>query len=576
MASRTARRVFISYRREDAAYPAGWLFDRLAGYFGRGQVFKDVDSIRPGDDFVEAITNAVAACDVLLALIGDRWATAIDEHGQRRLDDPGDFVRLEIEAALGRDIRVIPILVNGAKMPRADEVPPSLAKLLHRQALELSAGRFEADSEELLDVLSTALGDVGETLPYKGLAAFQPEDADLFFGRRLLVDLLISRLQQRTTLVVGGPSGSGKSSVLRAGLLPALAAGALPSSRQWRVRIFTPGERPVSTLAKELAAAAPGQAPDADSLRKDPEAVRDAGAPDGLLLVVDQFEELFTLCDEPAERDAFLRAVAALSRPRQGGARVVLAVRADFYGACATHPWLAAAINDNHVLVGPMNRDELKEAIEGPARRVGLRLEDGLVDRVLADAGNDAGALPLVAHALVETWLRRDGVVLTVAGYEAAGAVAGAIGRTADELWGHLDAAEQRSARHLLLRLVRPGDGTPDTKRLLGWSEVGEDTTTRRVLQLFADSRLLTLDDRGVQLAHEALIRTWPRLAAWLDESRDELRAGERIEYAAREWERQGRDPDVLYRGAPLAVALEWRARHDDDVGVGRKPRHLG
>jgi hypothetical protein len=156
--SRTAPgRIFISYRREETAYAAGWLFNRLADEFGRGQVFKDVDSIELGDDFVEVITNAVGSTDVLLALIGDEWLTMTDEHGKRRLDDPDDFVRLEIEAALARKVRLIPILVDGARMPGGDELPPSLAPLARRQALELSPSRFDFDTSRLLEVLDKTL-----------------------------------------------------------------------------------------------------------------------------------------------------------------------------------------------------------------------------------------------------------------------------------------------------------------------------------------------------------------------------------------------------------------------------------
>ena len=153
-------RIFISYRREETAYPAGWLYDRLADRFSGGQVFKDVDSIQLGDDFVEVVTRAVGSCDVLLALIGDQWLTITDEHGRRRLDDPDDFVRLEIEAALTRNVRVIPILVDGAKMPHADELPDSLVKLVRRQALELSPARFEFDTSRLFDVLDWTLAEV--------------------------------------------------------------------------------------------------------------------------------------------------------------------------------------------------------------------------------------------------------------------------------------------------------------------------------------------------------------------------------------------------------------------------------
>jgi TIR domain len=156
----SAGRIFISYRREETAYPAGWLYDRLDDRFGGGQVFKDVDSIPLGDDFMEAITRAVGSCDVLLALIGDRWVTVTDERGHRRLDDPDDFVRLEIEAALARNVRVIPVLVDGARMPRVDELPGSLISLVRRQALELSPSRFDSDTNRLFRVLESTLAEV--------------------------------------------------------------------------------------------------------------------------------------------------------------------------------------------------------------------------------------------------------------------------------------------------------------------------------------------------------------------------------------------------------------------------------
>jgi hypothetical protein len=153
-------RIFISYRREETAYPAGWLFDRLAQHFGAAQIFKDVDSIKLGDDFVQVITRAVGACDVLLALIGDQWLTITNDRGRPRLEDPDDFVRLEIKAALERNVRIIPILVDGAKMPRADDLPAGLVGLERRQALELSPSRFEYDTSRLLNVLDMTLAEV--------------------------------------------------------------------------------------------------------------------------------------------------------------------------------------------------------------------------------------------------------------------------------------------------------------------------------------------------------------------------------------------------------------------------------
>jgi WD40 repeat protein len=528
-----------------------------------------------------------------LGLAKDQLATAIGPTmigGSPRFQAPEQTelgaavdARTDVYAATA----VVWVVLTGRPAPTPDELPVALLDVaeewrpvLARGLAEHPDGRFGSIAEWADAILAAGLvaptaasrtasvaAAPAATLPYKGLAAYEPEDAPLFFGRGDMVDQLVARLQRRSTLVIGGPSGIGKSSVLRAGLLTALAGGALPGSRQWQVCLLTPGDRPLSALREQLARVhGESTFPSVEALRAEPELARRAVSA-SVLVAVDQLEELFTVCDDADERDAFLRTLSAVTSGAQPVARVVLAVRADFYGTCATYPWLADAINENQVLVGPMTRAQLRETIEGPARRVGLVLEDGLVDRVLTDAGGDAGALPLVAHALVETWLRREGNRLTVAGYEATGGVDGAIGRSADDVWEQLSPEQQRVARGLLLRLVHPGEGTPDTKRLLSWTEVGTDRPTQLVVSGFADSRLLTADEHGVQLAHEALLRSWGRLTSWLDESRDELRAGERIEDAAREWDRQGRHPDLLYRGVPLGAALEWRTRHDGVVG---------
>ena len=233
-------------------------------------------------------------------------------------------------------------------------------------------------------------------------------------------------------------------------------------------------------------------------------------------------------------------------------------------------PWLADRISANQVLVGPMRRDELMRAIQGPAQRAGLRLEAGLVEAILDEAGDEAGALPLVAHALLETWLRRRGTLLTLDGFRAAGGVVGAISQSAEHAYERLDDDERRVARRLFLRLVNPGDDTPDTRRRLSWEEIDSDANSRTVVDTLANERLLTVDDRGVEIVHETLIRTWPRLRAWIDDNRDDLRMRQRVTQAAAEWARQERDPDLLYRGTPLATALEWRDR--SDVGLAELP----
>lgn len=410
----------------------------------------------------------------------------------------------------------------------------------------------------------------GTTCPYKGLAAFQPEDASLFFGRETFVDELVGRLRSARKLVIGGPSGSGKSSLLRAGLIPAVEAGALPGSQNWRVELFTPGSDAVAELRHQLATlASDGEIPSVAQLRSDPRSVRRlTTAEPGVLLAIDQFEELFTL-NSPADAECFLVVLAELVDPPRSQVRVAMSLRADFYGASALYPWLARCISDNQVLVGPMQRAELRRAIEGPAHRVGLRLEDGLVDAILDEEGAEPGSLPLVAHALMETWLRRRGSLLTLDGFRAAGGVAGALGQRADELYEmKLDDDERVAARRLLLRLVHAGDGVPDTRRRVTWAELGTDEATRRAVDKLADARLLSVDSQTVEIAHEAIIQTWPRLRGWIDETRDELRMRQRIDRAAAEWDGQDRNPALLYRGTPLDAALEWAGAAPDQLSA--------
>jgi hypothetical protein len=252
--------------------------------------------------------------------------------------------------------------------------------------------------------------------PYKGNAPFDTADAGWFFGRTRLVERLIVRLQDQTTLVVGGPAGCGKSSVVRAGVLPALIGGGLPGSGDWRHSVFTPGRNPLDALWVALGELAGTPLPDIFSLEEAPGSMAARVVQAGVL-VVDQFEELFTASSDPAERGAFLGLLEALAGGGRPGFRLILCVDTAFYGTLAAYPWLASVVSDNHVLVGLMTPDELKEAIEGPARRAGLRLEEGLAERI----GNEAGAsLPLLSQALNETWKSRKGRILTHEGYEAA------------------------------------------------------------------------------------------------------------------------------------------------------------
>jgi DNA-binding SARP family transcriptional activator len=277
--------------------------------------------------------------------------------------------------------------------------------------------------------------------PYKGLASFQEVDAPFFFGRERLVAQMVARLVGAPLLGVVGASGSGKSSALRAGLLAGLAAGVLPGSERWDRRVLRPGERPLQTL----------------------EAVVN-GANGRLVLAVDQFEEVFTLCRDPGEREAFVAALVALAGDRTA---VVLAVRADFYGHCAADPELRSLLSANTVLVGPMDDEERRRAIELPARGAGLRVEPALVDRLLADTAGEPGALPLLQSALLELWLQRDGRALTLDASARTGGVHGAIRRLAETVYARLTAEQQAIARGMLLRLAGEDAAGGTVRRLV-------------------------------------------------------------------------------------------------------------
>jgi WD40 repeat protein/DNA-binding SARP family transcriptional activator len=380
--------------------------------------------------------------------------------------------------------------------------------------------------------------DGGDSIicPFKGLASFEAADAPYFFGRERLVAELVAQLVGAPLLGVIGPSGSGKSSVVRAGLLPALANGVLPGSETWAQEVMRPGEHPLGALNAAL---------EHTGSRR-------------FVLVVDQFEETFTACRDERERGAF---IGHLVRAADGDGRVVIALRADFYGRCAEYPALARALAGNQVLVGPMQPEELRRAITCPAQRVGLTVEDDLVGAIVADVQDAPGALPLLSTALLELWQRRDGRRLRLASYAETGGVRGAVARLAEEAFSHLDAEQQVLARRLLLRLVEVDDDGAVERRRLALAELGGGEDVEHVLDLLADRRLVTISEGTAELAHEALLREWPRLRGWIDEDREGLRIERGLRAGAREWRRVGKDDGALYRGARLAEASDWSSR---------------
>ncbi|HEV8251459.1 MAG TPA: protein kinase, partial [Gaiellaceae bacterium] len=395
--------------------------------------------------------------------------------------------------------------------------------------LRRALGRF--DAQRPVDV---------EDCPFKGLASFDVEDAELFFGREQLVAEVVARLAGTSLVGVVGPSGSGKSSVVRAGLLPALAGGALPGSEDWAQAVIRPGEHPLAELERARSGA--------------PAARR--------VLAVDQLEEVFTICHDEEERAAFLEALVAAA----ADGPVVVAVRADFYGRFAPYGSFASLLAQSHVLVGPMGPEELRRVIELPAARAGLRCEPALVDSLVADVVDEPGGLPLLSTALVELWQRRESRTLRLEAYRLTGGVRGAVARLAEDAFEQLSAEQRTVARSILLRLAG-GEGGTFTRRRASLSELDLETNedVRRVISVLSEWRLVTVRHDELEVAHEALLREWPRLRGWLEEDSEGRRLHRHLIESAKEWDRAGRDPGELYRGARLAAALDWSGDHPSE-----------
>ncbi|MGW1764014.1 nSTAND1 domain-containing NTPase [Streptomyces sp. NPDC002073] len=510
---------------------------------------------------------------------------------------------------------------NGAKPPTADLARSCDAALRAAGAL---AGLVP-------EVPHPRPPEPARDCPYRGLAPFGTEDADWYFGRERAAAALMARLSERAgtgPLAVVAPSGAGKSSLLRAGLAPALTRvdpgppgppaprkshkpqkpheqqeqqeqeqeqeqetpPGPPHPHDHRTRrhvlICTPTADPLAELLATLAEAVdPDTLPTAAELARHPALLAPAlraattPGPTRLVLVVDQFEEIFTLCRDEAERRACLAALAALARGgADAAALVVLGLRADFSGRCLAYPELAEVFTHGLFVLSPMAPDELRAAVTCPAERAGLVLEPGLVEVLLRDAGAGDGdppgaawALPLLSHALLVTWGARTGRTLTVAGYEATGGLRGAVARTAEEVFSALDGDGQEAARRVLLQLVHVGDGVAATRRRTAPDRLTEGVRDPRAASAALDSlvraRLVTAGESAVQISHEALLQVWPRLRDWIHADRAGLLMHQQLADAAAAWIREGRDPELLYRGNRLAAADEWAEQRD-----GRDP----
>ncbi len=457
-----------------------------------------------------------------------------------------------------------------------------------RQAIILNADA-STNAERTVGTtgLSTALLE-GETVieglylpemenPFKGLRPFEEADASDFYGREALVNRLVQRMTQAVNasrfLAVVGPSGSGKSSVVKAGLIPRLRDDAIPGSKNWFVVEMFPGSHPLEeieaallriavsspdTLLSELKA-------DANNLHR----ILNDVLPDDdteMLLFIDQFEEVFTMVDDEAERLQFLKMLTAAVLAQGSRLRVIITLRADFYDRPLLYADFGRLVRLRTEVVLPLTPEELEQAIIEPATRVGLRVEAGLVPAIISDVNAQPGALPLLQYALTELFERRSGDLMTLASYQEIGGAMGALARRADELYDKLDAQQREAARQLFLRLVTLGEGTEDTRRRVMQAELlsMQGVALNDVIELFGKYRLLTFDNDPVtrsptiEIAHEALIREWQRMRGWLEDARDDVRLQRRLAVATEDWLEAGRDASFLASGARLQQFEEW------------------
>ncbi|MFD3499912.1 AAA family ATPase [Streptomyces sp. NPDC058678] len=477
---------------------------------------------------------------------------------------------------------VLLVLIPQARRERPAPVAPGLYDLAQWQRLweravadpagERPAAAPEGDDEQRVGVC-----------PYRGLASYRQEDARWFFGRERSTEALVAQLRaaERTggLVMLVGASGAGKSSLLNAGLVPALEAGALGDESDAPAREvlqLVPGADPLAELTGRIPRLA-----EVTAAAEKPDAVRDAvtawstrrGNTAPPVVIIDQFEETFTLCSDEADRRTFIQFLHAACTPGGPGGRapvfVVLGIRADFYEQCLGYPELADALQHRHMVLGPLTTAELREAVTGPAKAVGLEMEPGLAELIVREVSadgprgaHDAGVLPLLSHALLATWQRRKSGRLTLAGYRAAGGIQGAVAATAERAWSGLDPAARTAARLLLLRLVRLGEDTQATRRRGTRRQLAEESRdpgkTEESLEALVRARLVTLDAETVEITHEALLTAWPRLRDWIDEGRGDHLLRQRLEEDGRAWEGSHRDTSLLYRGSRLEQARSW------------------
>jgi len=512
------------------------------------RVFFDIKMPSLGEDWQMVMRRALrqsSACAVIVGTSGSYpWRS--------------EYLRqLLVDNDRSTGLRFVPVLLPGARLPPSDEVPGFLEGLqwvrlneLDTEGLQQLAEAASAGAEQAR--ATTQRASVGP--PYKGLAPFQEADAPIFFGREELIRRITDNLEDARFLVVVGASGSGKSSVVLAGVIPALRRGAIPGSDRWHYIVIRPTNNPVRVLFDALAAVTSEAAGDNQAAALTQYLDR---SDNRYLLVIDQFEDLFASPDiARVELDQYFQILLDIVTKWRSRIALIIVMRSDQLNRLVevAPPW-ANIVENNIVFVGPMTPADMRKAIEAPAQLAGLAIEPGLTDLILRDATGASGALPLMQYVLLALWERSQQGYLTVAAYQEIGGVAGSLASDAEACFAHLPPADRDMAMAILSRLVRvtlDGDFVRRVATLDELKAISSADNIRRILDALVAARLVVVSSESasepkVKLAHEAIIRSWPRFLQHLLEQREFLRLRTRLEVAAQRWRERNKESGFLY-----------------------------